>query len=88
MAKDGLAILIGAPKGGKMGKGGPPMEDESEMDDMEGDDLTMAAEDMISAIRAKDADMLADAFRAAMKACKAEEGGYESEPESGEDEEE
>lgn len=78
MAKDGLAILIGAPKGKGFSKGKPPLdEEEDDIDPMEDegdepDDLLLAAEDILSAVRAKDADMLADALRAAYQACSSE----------------
>lgn len=72
--KPDLAILIGKPKGGAE-------EDDGDSMDESTDPLVAASEDLLSAIRAKDADMVAEALRAAYEACQSYSGGGDGEPE-------
>lgn len=78
MAKpEGLAILIGKPKGEPEGDMG---EEESGSDA-----LTMAAEDLLSAVKSRDAGLVAEALQAAYDACKGKPEEPEEDPPEEED---
>ncbi len=74
--KPDLAILIGRMRGGPMGKGMPPEEDESK------EDLVLeSAKELVRAVKDDDAESAAAALRAAFTAIESEsdEGSSDTE---------